>query len=178
VPLFGIHPHTQTQYLIHHPLGYVAVLARTFFESTGEQRWIPGFFFSIGYNRPFNADNIYAPVGLIIVGTLTLSYAYLLQFGSKHTARLDTRLLIWMPIVLTIVGIVLVDTTLFIYGTPAGLPEINTQGRYLYPLILLPLVTIGLLRDPRSKPHSTRWILLGSGVMLLWLVLKIFVHDY
>lgn len=178
IPLFGLNSRAQRVYILAHPIGYVLDLARTLIESTGEQRWIPGFFFSIGYYRPFNADNIYAPIGLVIVGSLTLWYAYQIQFGSKRIVEHGTRLLVWLPVALTIVGILLIETTLFIYGTTVGLPAVNVQGRYFYPLVLLPLVTIGLLRETRARRHSTRWILLGTVLMLIWLVLKVFVHDY
>ncbi len=177
VPLYRIYPHTQTRFVLDHPISFLGVLARTFFESTGEQRWVPGFFFSVGYQRPFN-DNIYAPVGIVIVGVLTLFYAYQLQFGAKRLEAYGLRLMIWLPVALTGVGTLLVDTTLFLYGTPVGLPEVNTQGRYLYPLVLLPLVTIGLLREVRVRRRSTLWLMLGVTLMLVWLVLKIFVHDY
>jgi hypothetical protein len=30
----------------------------------------------------------------------------------------------------------------------------------------------------RHVPHSTRWIVAASMIMLVWLVVKIFVHDY
>ncbi len=178
MPIFGLNPHAQMHYILDHPVGYVGVLARTFVETAGEQRWIPGFFFSIGYDRMFNADNVYAPIGLVIVGTLTLWYAFQVQFGSKRIVAQGTRLMIWLPIALTIVGILLIETTLYVYGTPALLPEVNVQGRYFYPLLLLPLVTIGLLREARPTRHSTRWIIVGTVLMLIWLVLKIFVHDY
>ena len=177
-PLYGLNPHKQMQYIIDHPIGYVGVLARTIFESTGEQRWLPGFFFSIGYYRPFNADNIYAPIGVVLVGSLTVFLAFRLQFGATRVAGQPTKALVWLPVVLTCVGALLIETTLFIYGTPVGLPEVNVEGRYFYPLVLLPLVTIGLLREPRPSRRSFRWIVLGSVVMLIWLVLKIFVHDY
>ena len=178
VPIFGLNPHAQMHYILDHPVGYVGVLARTLVETAGEQRWIPGFFFSIGYDRTFNADNVYAPIGLVIVGTLTLWYAFQVQFGSKRIVAQGTRLMIWLPIALTIVGILLIETTLYVYGTAALLPEVNVQGRYFYPLLLLPLVTIGLLREARPTRHSTRWIIVGTVLMLIWLVLKIFVHDY
>ncbi len=176
-PIYGLDPHTQTQFVLHHPFGYLEVLARTFFESGGEQRWLPGFFFSIGYYRPIN-DNIYAPVGIVIVGALTLFYAYQLQIGTRRIVGFGSRLIVWLPIALMLVGTLLVETTLFVYGTPVGSPEVSTQGRYLYPLVLLPLVTIGLLRDVRVRRHSTPWLLLGTVLLLVWLVLKIFVHDY
>jgi uncharacterized membrane protein len=76
------------------------------------------------------------------------------------------------------VGIVLVETTLFVYGTPVGSLITDAQGRYFIPLLFLLLASIGLLRQPRAQLKSTRWILLGVVVMLVWLVLKIFVHDY
>ncbi len=178
VPLYRLNAHTQMRFIFNHPIGYLEVLARTFFESSGEQRWIPGFFFSVGYYRPFNADNIYAPIGLVIVGVLTLSYAYRLQFGSKRIVAQGTRITGWLPVGLSLIGLLLVETTLFLYGTPVGLPEVNTEGRYLYPLILLPLVTIGIFRNPRVTRHSLLLLLLGCIPMLIWLVLKIFVHDY
>jgi uncharacterized membrane protein len=178
IPIFGIYPHRQMLYVLHHPFGFLATLVRTFVESTGEQHWLPGFFFSIGYYRPFSHDNIYAPIGLVIVGSLTLWYAFQLQFGSKRVVEQGARLLIWAPVALCLAGILLIETTLYIYGTPLGLPEVNIQGRYFYPLVLLLLVTIGLLREPRAIRHSTRWIVLGTVLMLIWLILKVFVHDY
>jgi uncharacterized membrane protein len=178
VPIYALDPHTQTHYILDHPLGYIAVLARTFFESSGEQRWLPGFFFSIGYARRFNADNIYAPFGLVVLGSLTLAYAFRLQFGVKRICELGSRLLVWLPVALAVVGVLLTTTTLFVYGTPVGLPESTIQGRYLLLLLPLPLITIGLLREVRVARFSTRWIVLGSTVMLIWLVLKVFVHDY
>ena len=175
VPLYGLNSHTQTRFILDHPIGYLKVLARTFFVGTGEGRWIPGFFFSIGYIR---TDSVYAPIGLVIVGSLTLFYAYQLQFGARRIVDHATRLLAWLPVALAAVGVLIVETTLFIYGTPVGLPFTQAQGRYFIPLLLLVLVTIGLLREPRKEERATRWVCLGVVLMLMWLVLKIFVHDY
>ncbi|HXW34866.1 MAG TPA: DUF2142 domain-containing protein [Acidimicrobiales bacterium] len=177
VPLYDLRPHAQTQFIVHHPLGYLGDLLRTFFFASGEARWLPGFFFSIGYTRPALADSIYAPPGLIVLGSLTLFSAYFLQFGRRRLVP-GPRALIYLPVVLAAVGVLLVTTTLFIYGTPAGLPEVNVQGRYFYPFVPVPLVTIGALRQSRSGRRATVWIAAGSLLMLLWLVGKIFVHDY
>jgi uncharacterized membrane protein len=175
VPLFALNPHTQTRYILDHPFGYIEVLARTFFVGTGENKWLPGLFFSTGYQR---TDDPYAPVGLVIVGSLTLFYAFQLQVGARRLLDRGTRALAWVPIGLMAVGIVLVETTLFVYGTPVGSLITDAQGRYFIPLLFLLLASIGLLRQPRAQLKSTRWILLGVVVMLVWLVLKIFVHDY
>jgi uncharacterized membrane protein len=79
---------------------------------------------------------------------------------------------------LTVIGILLVETTLFVYGTPVGSPVTDAQGRYLYPFVALPLLTIDCFRRARQVPRSTRLIIAGSVIMLAWLVVKIFVHDY
>ena len=79
---------------------------------------------------------------------------------------------------LTVAGIILVETTLFVYGTPLGQPVTAAQGRYLYPFVALPILTIDCFRSQRQVSRSTRWIVAGSVVMLTWLVIKIFVHDY
>jgi uncharacterized membrane protein len=175
---YGLNPHKQIAFILHDPLGYAWVLARTFFESMGEARWLPGFVFSIGFPRPFVPDNVVAPVGLLIIGALTLWYAYQLQFGQKRRANYGTLTLAWLPIVMTVAGIVLVETTLFVYGTQVGQPVTAAQGRYLYPFVALPLVTIDCFRRVKQVRHSTRWIIGGSLIMLVWLVIKIFVHDY
>ncbi len=130
------------------------------------------------FSRPFVPDNIYAPVGLVIFGALTLWYAYQLQFGEKRRINYGTLTLAWLPIAMTVAGILLVETTLFVYGTPVGQPVTAAQGRYLYPFVALPLLTIDCFRRVRQVPHSTRWIIAGSVIMLSWLVVKIFVHDY
>ena len=176
--LYGLNPHKQIDFIFHDPFGYAWVLARTFFESMGEARWLPGFVFSIGFPRPFVPDNIYAPVGLVIIGALTLWYAYQLQFGERHRANYGTLTLAWLPIVLTVAGVLLVETTLFVYGTPLGQPVTAAEGRYFYPFVALPLLTIDCFRRPRQVSGSTRWIIAGSVIMLVWLVVKIFVHDY
>jgi uncharacterized membrane protein len=176
--VYDLNPHKQVEFILHDPFGYVWVLARTFFESMGEARWLPGFVFSIGFPRPSVPDNIYAPVGLVIVGALTLWYAYQLQFGEKRQINCGNVTLVWLPIALTVVGILLVETTQFVFGTPVGLPVTEAQGRYLYPFVPLPLLTIDCFRRSRQVPRSTRWIVAGSVIMLSWLVVKIFVHDY
>jgi uncharacterized membrane protein len=176
--VYGLNPHKQLEFILHDPFGYAWVLARTFFESMGEARWLPGFVFSIGFPRPSVPDNVYAPVGLVIVGALTLWYAYQLQIGEKHLANYGKLTLAWLPIVLAVVGIILVETTLFVYGTPLGQPVTDAQGRYFYPFVALPLLTIDCFRRERHVSHSARWIIAGSVIMLAWLVIKIFVHDY
>ncbi len=175
VPLFALNSHVQTRYILDHPFGYIEVLARTFFVGTGEEKWIPGLFFSTGYTR---TDNPYAPVGLVVVGSLTLFYAYQLQVGARRVLDHGSRALAWVPIGLMAVGILLVETTLFVYGTPVGALVTDAEGRYFIPLLFLLLASICLLRQPRAQLRSTRWIVLGVVVMLVWLVLKIFVHDY
>ena len=176
--VYGLNPHKQISFILHDPLGYIWVLARTFFESMGEARWIPGFVFSIGFPRPAVPDSLYAPVGLVIVGALTLWYAYQLQFGERRQISKKNLVLVWLPVALTVVGVLLVETTLFVYGTPLGQPVTDAQGRYLYPFLALPLLTIDCFRRERHVPKSTRWIIAGSLIMLSWLVVKIFVHDY
>jgi uncharacterized membrane protein len=176
--VYGLDPHKQIKFIFEDPFGYLWVLARTFFESMGEVRWLPQFFFSIGFPRPYVPDSIYAPLGLVIIGVLTLWYAYQLQIGERRPFVRGSRLLAWVPIPLAVVGVLLVETTLFVYGTPVGLPVTEAQGRYFYPFVLLPLITIDFFRRPRKVAHSARWIILGSAVMLVWLVVKIFVHDY
>jgi len=175
VPFYGLNSHVQTRYILDHPIGYLKVLARTFFVGTGEGRWVPGIFFSVGYVR---TDSVYAPVGLVIVGSLTVFYAYQLQFGARRIMNQATHLLAWLPVALAAAGVLIFETTLFIYGTPVGLPFTQAQGRYFIPFLLLVLVTIGLLREPRVRRGTTRWIFLGVLIMLAWLVLKIFIHDY
>jgi uncharacterized membrane protein len=174
-PIFALNPHAQSRNILDHPFGFIEVLARTFFVGTGEDKWLPGLFFSTGYVR---RDNPYAPVGLVVVGSLTLFYAYQLQVGAKRILGHTARALAWVPIGLMVIGILLVETTLFIYGTPLGALVTDAEGRYFIPLLFLLLASMCLLREPRGQLRSTRWILLGVVVMLVWLVLKIFAHDY
>ena len=178
VPQYGLNPHVQAQFHLHHPVAYIKVLARTIFESKGEAFWISGFFFSIGYFRPFGADNIFAPIGIIIVGSLTLWYAFQLQLGLRRVVMAKARVIAWLPIALMGAEVFIIETSLFLYGTPVGSPITLAQGRYFLPVLTLPLLTIALLQEARVRPRSTRWIILGSVTMLVWLVLKIFVHDY
>jgi uncharacterized membrane protein len=159
VPLLGLNAHTQTQYILHQPIGYLGVLARTFF-------------------RPFVADDLYAPLGVVIVGSLTVWYSFQLQLGKRRIITRGSRAVAWLPIGLMVLGILIIETSLFIYGTPVGLPYTLAQGRYFLPMATLPLLSIGLLREPRLRRRSIRWIVLGSGVLLVWLVLKILVHDF
>jgi uncharacterized membrane protein len=175
VPLFGLNAHSQTRFIVDHPIQYIKVLARTFFVGTGEAKWIPGFFLSVGYKR---VDSYYAPIGLVVLGSLILFYAFQLQLGVKRALDQGTRLVAWLPIGIALVGVLLVETTLFIYGTPVGSPITDAQGRYFIPLLFLVLITLGLLREPRHHRGSTCWVVLGVLAMLIWLILKIFVHDY
>ncbi len=177
LPLYGIDPHKQLRLMMHNPIGFIEVLVRTFFEGTGQQHWLPGFYYSIGFNRPLVGDNVYASTGVIILGSVTLWYAFQLQLGAKRTIDHRVSLMAWMPIGIMIAGIVIVEAALYVYGTPVGFPVTLAQGRYLYPLIVLPLITIGLLRSPRAWPRSTRWIVLGSVAMPTWLVFKVMIHD-
>lgn len=180
VRLYAIYPHRQEQHILHDPLGFLATVGRTLFDRSGKERWLPGFFFSIGYQRPPPADDIYAGPLLVIVGALTFLYSYWLQFGANRlkVARMSVKWSAWAPIGLMVAGILFINASLYIYGTPLGFPEILIQGRYLYPLVLLPLITIGLFKEPRTLARSTCWIASGSSAMLVWLILKVFVHDY
>jgi uncharacterized membrane protein len=178
--VYGLDPHKQLRFIFTDPFGYLWVLLRTFFESMGEIRWLPQFFFSIGFPRSAVPDSLYAPFGLVIVGSLTLWYAYQLQFGERRQLTGATRdhVLAWVPIVLAVAGVLLVETTLFVYGTPVGLPVTEAQGRYFYPFVPLPLMTIDYYWMQRRQSRSVRWIIFGTMIMLIWLIVKIFVHDY
>ena len=66
----------------------------------------------------------------------------------------------------------------FAYGTLLGQPVTDAQGGYFYPFLALPLLTIDCFRGETQVPHSARWIIAGSVVMLSWLVIKILVHDH
>jgi uncharacterized membrane protein len=177
VPAYGLNAHVQTHLILHHPVHFGEIFLRTLFFGKPQLEWVAGFFFSIGYQRPFH-DSIYAPLGLVVLGTVVLWYAFHLQFGVRRVIERSLRILAWLPIVVMAIGVVLVVTTLFVYGTPVGSSVSLIQGRYLYEFVPLPIITIGLYRQPRNVRHSTRWIVLGVAVMLVWLVVKIFVHDY
>jgi len=178
-PQFPIDEAAQRRFILHHPVAYVKVLARTIFDNTSEAQIIPGFFSSVGYYRPAVGDQPFAPFGIVIVGSVTLWYAFWLQLGARRLLHGARRVFAWVPVVLALAGALIVMTTFWIYWTPVRqLVVVGLQGRYFVPFVALPLVTIGLLRQPRIVRHANRWVLAGSTSMLVWLVVKIFVHDY
>jgi uncharacterized membrane protein len=178
-PYYGINSNAQLHFIFHHPISYLGILARTVFDGTGESRWIPGFFYSDGYYRPFGHDSIFAPIGVIIIGSLTLLYAYRLQFGTRRlsTGRW-TDPIVWLPLTILALGFLAIETTLYVYGTPVKLLYTLAQGRYFYPLAALPLISINFYWEESEERHSTRWVVLGTSLMLIWLILKTFVHVY
>ena len=41
VPLYGLDAHTQTNFILNHPIGYVEVLGRTLLGGKGQAFWLP-----------------------------------------------------------------------------------------------------------------------------------------
>ncbi len=81
-----ITPHVQIHYILHHPIGYAHILARSIFLAAPENYFIPGFVQSMGFFRNGVRGSALAPVGLVVIATLVLAAAYRSDTGPGGSA--------------------------------------------------------------------------------------------
>jgi len=175
-----IDPHAQLAFVIHHPVTYAHVVARTILQSGPESYFIPGFVQSIGFFRDPARGSPLAPLGLVIVATLVLAAAYRSELGIRRRLVTTTeRAAALLPLVLGAVSVIVIFTVLWWQWTAVGARLVRQiQGRYFLPLVPLPLITIALLRAKRVVPPPRTWLVIGSFAMLFYTAVKVVVVFY
>ncbi len=175
-----IDPHIQIAYILHHPVGYTHILARSLFQAGPESYFIPGFVQSVGFFRLAVRGSALAPVGLIIVATLAISVAYRADLGPRRNGLTTLeRSVALVPLVLGAASILVILSALWWQWTPVGALIVrDIQGRYFLPLAPLPLLTIALLRVKPALPPARAWVLIGVVGMLVYTAAKVLVLFY
>lgn len=175
-----IDPHVQMAFVLHHPITYAHVVARTIFQNGPESYFIPGFVQSVGFFRDPARGSPLAPLGLIIVATLVLAAAYRNELGIRRRLLSTTeRAAALLPLVLGAISVIVIFTVLWWQWTAVGARLVRQiQGRYFLPLVPLPLITIALLRAKRALPPPSTWLLIGTFAMLFYTAVKVVVLFY
>jgi uncharacterized membrane protein len=178
-PGHPLQPHVQQAYVLHHPVGFLVILLRSIFLGQNQYYPVSGYFAAIGYYRPTVKDGNFAPLGLVALGTAVLTCSYAAMTGSRRSLSNSERVLAWYPVVLTIAGTLLIEIAFWVYWTPPGWRSIlGVQGRYFLALTVFPAITVGIFREPRTPTIFSRFILGGTMIGLVWIVLKVLSHDF
>jgi uncharacterized membrane protein len=175
-----INPHLQIHYIIDHPIGYAHILTRSIFQAGPESYFVPGFVQTIGNFRAAARGTPLAPAGLIVVVTLILAAAFRHEIGARREGVTTVdRLSAALPVVLGLISVLVIFSALWWQWTPVGARLVRgVQGRYFLPLVPLPLITIALLRAKPAATAKWAWILVGTGGLLLYTLVKVGVLFY
>jgi uncharacterized membrane protein len=175
-----IDPHAQISFIVHHPLGYTKVLARTIFDNGPESYFVPGFVQAMGFFRTVSRGSANAPLGLVILATILLFSAYRADVGRPRPGVSTlTYARALLPLALAAVAVVVIFSVLWWQWTAVGsLTVREIQGRYFLPLMGLPVLTVALLRTKPIGLSRWRWLVIGSLVMLAYTALKVWVLFY
>jgi uncharacterized membrane protein len=164
-PPGAIKPGTQLSYVLHHPIGYLVVVLRSVGQGFHDGGWLSGFVSSVGFYPIGPAP--FAPLWMLLLAVVVLVAAYAIELGPRIGRPKVLELVsAFLPVVLFVVGVLAVLTTLWIEWTPIGSSTVNgLQGRYLLPLVVVPVVTVVLLTR-RSRTSSGFWlIVVGMAVL-------------
>lgn len=164
-PPNALHPHQQLSYVFHHPYGYLKTIARTLRDGWDSHRWW-SFVSSVGFyptGRPPWLSGWY-----VLLAVVAVFFAYGIEVGTRirGVGVLGVVRALW-PVVLLFVGVFAVLTSFWTGWTPVGDSIINgLQGRYLLPLIALPVMAPALTTT-LERPRRLAWILVAVALVLM-----------
>lgn len=125
-------PGSQFKFILTHPFGYLKVLLKTFFGSSGDG--ISGSF--IGN---FGSLDTPLPLVWIVLGYISIAFLAFVDYGKRTLLKL-TRLEKLVTLSTLILYSLAVSTALYVFYSPLKYPYIvGLQGRYFIPLIALAL---------------------------------------
>jgi uncharacterized membrane protein len=164
-PPNALQPHKQLSYVLHHPYGYLQTIGRTLQLGWDTHRWW-SFVASVGFYPTGRAPWLNS--WFVLLAVAGLLFAFVIEFGARARVVGFAGVVraLW-PIVLLVVGVFAVLTSFWTGWTGVGAPLINgLQGRYLLPLISLPMMTIAFTTR-LERPRRITWIVVAIALVLM-----------
>lgn len=169
----------QTTFMLHHPWGFLKLMGRSILFSSSEGAVVSGMVSSLGFARN-QVSSEYPPVALIVFAGVVLFAAFRAEVGARvGTMTLRRRAAALVPLGIAVAGGLAVYAAAALRSTaPGSLLVSGVQGRYLDPLLSVPMVSIVLLRRPPARLRVERWLVAAMALLALYTVLKVFVRFY
>lgn len=173
-----VSPAQQLSFIVAHPAHYVKSMVTTILGAqVGYFTW-ETFVIQIGFFRSFAAANPFPQPWAMVSAYLVLAFAYARESSRSWVLSAGRITLGLFPLALILVNVVLAFTALYLDDTAVGGVPQAFQGRYLVPLIAVPLVSLSVLQ---RGEHLTRSIMLPVALMVVMyvaLVLKVLSVFY
>lgn len=164
-PPHGDNPSHQIRFAFEHTGSYLAILWRSFVQGFGHNGWLAQFVSQVGFYLPAGRST-FAPLWVVVLGWSVLGLAYVFEAGRPVALRARILARAGFPVVLFVVAVVAVFTTLWVEWTPIGFQTVrDLQGRYLLPLVALPVVTLAMLTR-RPGRSGTAYVLVVAMTVL------------
>ncbi len=156
----------------NHPLWYVTFIVRCLLEDPTAS-WFTwrSFVAQVGFFPNPSRGTTVAPVWAMITGYMVLILAYVRAFGECVSWSMRGVLLAAVPTLVTLINVVLIFTAVYVESTAFRTAPIMA-GRYLLPLVAVPLLSLALLsRCWDEKPvvmTYAPWIV----AIYVWVVMR------
>lgn len=172
-----INPHAQLMVVLHKPLWYLHFMVNMVFTQThGYPTW-ETFGAQIGFFRRFDQGEQFAPPWVLLLGVVLLALAY----------GREARAIRWswpgvlqasLPIVLVVVNFLLIFTAIWVEATPVNYFFIGLQGRYLLPLVPVPVLSLAILSTVRPRVRSVVPFMPFLAAMQAWLLYDVYLAFF
>ncbi len=168
------------RFALHHPWSFTGLVGRSVLVRSGQGGVALGMVSSIGFFRN-QGSSAFPPVALGLLAAATLFVAYRQEAGARlaRASGWTARLAPWLPAAVTALGALAVYVGAALRSTAPGAHLINgVQGRYLLPLVPVPVVGVVLWRAPSTRRPAHRWLVAAMAVLAASTVAEVFVRFY
>lgn len=166
----SVNPDAQTSWIIQYPLEYLVLLCKTIVSASF---LLTTFVQCLGVFGP--------PVMLppLVLGLIAVGIYCAIRTDPSAGGVVYPRALQWYALILAISTLLIILTLLYIQWNGVRATTIHGfQGRYLYPLLPLLILTLPKIKSPARPQPYPRWFRYCAGTVLLATVVKIVVTYY
>lgn|GEM_PF-1448329 len=171
----------QLSYVLHHPLDFVATVARTVAAAGPQSYTLRGLVGSFGMGRYVGRSNdVVAPLIAVVAVAVLLTAAAGRDLGAPRALATRRRLTaVVVPLAVAVAGFFAVYGSMYLIWAPVGAPYVSdVQGRYFVPLLCVPTLALVLRRHEAQPDRSSPWIVAGVVAVLAFAVGKSFLVFY
>ncbi|MBO0728279.1 MAG: DUF2142 domain-containing protein [Acidimicrobiaceae bacterium] len=168
-----ISPSRQLALVLAHPAHYAKSMVTTLLGSQAGYFTWETFVAQVGFFRSFAAGIPFPQPWVMVSGYLALAFAYAQESSRSWVLSVSRITFGLVPPALILANVVLIFMAGYLAATPVGGPLEMLQGRYLIPLIAVPLISLSILQ---RGEHLARSIVLPVAlviVMYVGVVLKV-----
>jgi uncharacterized membrane protein len=173
-----IDPHAQLSYALHHPFWYVRFMLDGLFGNQSYLIW-RSFISIVGFFRnPIKQPDGLPPPWVMVLGYCLILSVYIREFGARaYRWSWRSSVIAAFPLILLVLNVAAVYSAIFIQATPL-LAQPGIAGRYFFPLVTLPLLSLAVMGVGQPRAKSVLWMLPFVLAMYAWLGFQIHLAFY